>query len=420
MNSINKNKIINTGEIMYHKINLKILYNLIIICLVLIGFQACSEEENNVPISPASHERGEIIQSSSLGTMTANDIEQILANVNMTIPFTLSYSVETISINYYTTDGFGNQTIASGALIIPQGGNSLPIVSIQHGTQTKNNLVASISPMSSTEGIIGLIMASMGYLVVVPDYPGFGVSNVMHPYIHAESLIPCVIDLMRAGRTYGSQHQIILNGKVFLTGYSEGGYVTLAAQRKIELEYAQEFNLTAVAPMAGPYDLNGMMQTLFQTGQYNHTAYIAYILTAYNNIYGWNRLNDFFNAPYSSRMQNLFDGSKTFGEVVNQLPATFSELMDSSFVTNVQNGTEPEFISALQENTLLDWRPQAPINFFHGDADDISPYQNSLTAIEKLTANGGTNIQLTTIPGGNHENSGPIAIVGAIQWFENM
>ena len=405
---------------MYHKIIFKVLYNLLMVSFALISFQACSKEENNNPVSPANHERGEIVQSNSLGTLAPGDIQQILANVNMSIPFTLNYSVETISINYYTTDGTGKQTIASGAIIIPQGGSSLSLVSIQHGTQTKNNLVASVSPMNSTEGIIGLIMASMGYIVVVPDYPGFGVSNVMHPYTHAQSLIPCVIDLMRAGRTFSSQHQITLNGKIFLIGYSEGGYATLVTQRKIELEYSQEFNLTAVAPMAGPYDLNGMMQTLFQTGQYNRTAYIAYILTAYNNIYGWNRLNDFFNAPYSSIVQNLFDGSKTFWEVESQLPATFSALIDSNFVNNINNGNESAFISAMQENTLLDWKPEAPINFFHGDADDISPYQNSLTAVERLTANGGTNIQLTTIPGGTHENSGPIAIVGAIQWFESM
>jgi len=405
---------------MYHKTILKVLYNLIIICFIILNFQACKKDDNINPVSPTSHSRGDIVQSKSLGAMTVNDIQQILANANITIPFTLNYSVETISINYYTTDGAGKQTVASGALIFPQGGSGLPFVSIQHGTQTKDNLVASVSPVNSTEGIVGLIMASMGYLVVVPDYPGFGVSNVMHPYLHAESLIPCVIDLMRAGRTYSSQHQIILDGRIFLTGYSEGGYVTLVTQRAIELDDSQEFNLTAVAPMAGPYDLYGMMQTLFQTGQYNHTAYVAYILTAYNDIYGWNRLNDFFNAPYSSIVQNLFDGSKTFGEVVNQLPSTFSGLMDSTFVYNVRSENEPAFITALQENTLLDWTSQVPINFFHGDADDVSPYQNALTAVEKFRANGATNILLTTIPGGNHETSGPIAIVGAIQWFEQF
>jgi hypothetical protein len=194
----------------------------------------------------------------------------------------------------------------------------------------------------------------------------------------------------------------------------------LVTQRKIELEYFQEFNLTAVAPMAGPYDLYGMMQTLFQTGQYNYTAYVAYILTAYNDVYGWNRLTDFFNPPYSSMMQNIFNGSKEFYEVENQLPSTFIELMDSNFVNNVNSGNEPVFAAALLENTLLDWTPQAPINFIHGDADDISPYKNALTAFDRLTVNGGTNVQLTTIAGGNHENSGPVAIVKAIEWFETM
>ena len=402
---------------------LSIFYRLklyfILLSVVIIGLQSCSKDENN-PVLPTTHERGEIAQSNSLGTMTPGDIDQILSNANMTIPFTLSYSVETISLKYYTVDGSGKQTIVSGAILVPQGTDNLSLVSVQHGTETKRELVASVSPTNSTEGIVGLIMASMGYLVVVPDYLGFGTSNVMHPYTHAASLIPSIIDIMRAGKSFSSQNQIALDGRIFLTGYSEGGYATLVTQRAIEAEYSQEFNLTAVAPMAGPYDLFGMMQTLFQSGQYNHTAYIAYILTAYNNIYGWNRASDFFNAPYSSIVRSLFDGSKTYAEVVNQLPSTFYALMDSTFVNNVRNGNEPAFTASMQENTLLDWIPQAPINFFHGDADDISPYQNSVTAVQRLIANGGTNIQLTTIPGGNHETSGPIAIVGAIQWFENF
>jgi len=402
---------------------LKVFYRLIkhilLLSVVTIGFQFCSKDESN-PVLTTTHERGEIAQSNSIGTMTPNDIEQILSSANMTIPFTLSYSVETISIKYYSVDGNGRQTIVSGAILVPQGTNNLPLVSIQHGTETKRELVASVSPTNSTEGVVGLIMASMGYLVVVPDYLGFGTSNVMHPYTHAASLIPSIIDIMRAGKSFSSQNQIALDGRIFLTGYSEGGYATLVTQRAIEAEYSQEFNLTAVAPMAGPYDLYGMMQTLFQTGQYNHTAYIAYILTAYNSIYEWNRASDFFNAPYSSIVQSLFDGSKTYAEVLNQLPSTFSELMDSNFVNNVKNGNEPVFASALQENTLLDWAPQTPINFIHGDADDISPYQNSVTAVQKLKANGGTNIQLTTIPGGNHDTSGPIAVVEAIEWFESM
>ena len=405
---------------MYHKNSFKIFFSLITISYVLFTFQGCNKEDNDNPVAPVTHERGEIVQTNSLGNMTVNDIQQILASANMTIPFTLNYSVETISIRYYTIDKSGNKVIVSGALLVPQGTNNLPLVSIQHGTQTKDDLVASVSPVNSTEGMVGLIMASIGYMVVVPDYLGLGVSNVMHPYVHAESLIPCIIDLMRAGKIYSSENQITLDGRIFLTGYSEGGYASLVTQKEIEENHTSEFNLTAVAPLSGPYDLQGMTETIFQSGSYGTPAYIAFFLTAYNDIYRWNRLDDFFNAPYASMMPGLFDGSKTWGEIVNQLPATFSALVNSTFLSDYVNGNEQNLRTAVQENTFLNWVPQTRIHFFHCDADEVVPLQNALTAVNRFTSNGATNIQLTTIPGGTHETSGPYVIVGAIQWFESM
>ena len=163
-----------------------------------------------------------------------------------------------------------------------------------------------------------------------------------------------------------------------------------------------------------------MTETIFQSGSYSTPAYIAFFLTAYNDIYRWSRLDDFFNAPYASMMPGLFDGTKTWGEIVNQLPATFSALMNSTFVSDYVNGNEQNLHAAAQENTFLNWVPQTPVHFFHGDADEVVPLQNALTAVDRFTSNGATNIHLTTIPGGTHETSGPYAIVGAIQWFESI
>jgi len=372
------------------------------------------------PEEPIVYKRGDVISSKHLASFSKEVIQQIMSSSSVTLPFSLQYAVEHKSITYSTIDGKGNQVVASGGLMIPSGSQNLPLLSMQHGTETKRNRVASESAISSVEGTGGLITGSLGYVTAVPDYLGFGVSDKMHPYLHAKSLVPCVVDFMRAARSFCSSNGISLNGQVFLTGYSEGGYVTLVTQRAIELEHPQEFTLTAVAPMAGPYDLTGTMQTIFQSAQYTHTAYVAYVVTAYDNIYGWNRLDDFFNAPYSSMMRGLFDGSRTYGEIVSQLPSTFSGLVKSTFVTNVRNGSEQAFLGAVQENTLLDWKPRAPIHFFHGDADDVSPFQNSLTAYNRLKANGGTNIQLTTIPGGDHATSGMPAILGMIAWFGQM
>ncbi len=65
--------------------------------------------------------------------------------------------------------------------------------------------------------------------------------------------------------------------------------------------------------MAGPYDLSKMIESVFQQENYPSPTYIAFFMTAYDNIYNWNRLNSFFNSPYAEMMTGLFDGSKTYG-----------------------------------------------------------------------------------------------------------
>ncbi|MEZ5083502.1 MAG: lipase family protein [Bacteroidales bacterium] len=378
------------------------------------------DEETSAPPVYTKHERAEITKTQSLGIFSPADIQQLFDAANVTIPFSLEYSVEVLSIEYYSVDKDDNLTKVSGAFLIPQGTTNLPLLSMQHGTETKADRVASVSPTNSTEGMVGLISASLGYFTLVPDYIGFGVSNMTHPYMHMASIVPSVIDFMKAGKDYASENQITLNGKVFLTGYSEGGFVTLGTQKAIEEQYANEFTLTAVAPCAGPYDLKGMTDTIFRANNYGNVAYIAYYFNAYNDIYGWNRLADIFQEPYNGTVPGLFDGSKTWGEIISQLSTSFSNLINPGFVTSYNNGNEPAVLAALEENTLLDWTPYAPIHFFHGDADEIVPYQNVLTAIEKFTSIGAQNMLLTTIPGGTHETAGPASIYGTIEWFESF
>ena len=295
----------------------------------------CTQSDSN-PVESGSHQRGQIIDQNNIGLLSVNEIQQIFTNSNTTLPFNLSYSVKVIAINYVTVDRNEVEKIVSGAIFIPQGINNLPLLSLQHGTQSKSDLVASVSPSNSVEGTIALLTASLGYITVVPDYIGLGISNEMHPYLHAKSLISSVIDMMRAGKIYCSENQLNLDGRVYLMGYSEGGYASLLTQKEIEENHISEFNLTGVAPLAGPYDLKGTIDSAFISNNYGgDPAYIGYFFTAYNEIYGWNRLNDIFVAPYASMMHSLYDGTKSWGEILNQLPASFSELVKPEFVSKL-------------------------------------------------------------------------------------
>lgn len=390
--------------------------NLIIGLLFSVIIISCDKSDN--PVEPVSKEQGALISSSYLGTFGASLIKQLVSSYDPTgfgsVMFT--YDVDVFKIVYNTVDTKGQITIASGALFLPTGKNNLSIASIQHGTQTKRTSVASVNPLNGAEGLIG---ASLGYFVVMPDYLGLGESVMVHPYHHQKTSAATVIDMIRAGRAYASSKNISLNGQVFLLGYSEGGYVTMAAQKEIEKKYSNEIKLAASAPMAGAYDLNLTAQKIIAQSTYNQPSYLAYFMAAYDQIYGWNKLADIFNSPYAERMNSLFDGTKTTTEINAQLTSNIAQLFKQSFKDSYLNGTFKLLTDAFNENSLLNFKPVTPTKLFHGDADEYVPYENSERARDYFVSQG-VNVELITIKGGTHLSSAVPSVIAAIQWFESL
>lgn len=389
---------------------MKLKIQIIILVALNICFWSCEDKISNP-------ERGTIVSSSPLFTYTASDIETYLTNSGMDIQLGDIYGVEAVKIIYETIDPHNNRTTASGAFFLPLEAVNPPLLSLQHGTETKRSEVASVNPLNSVEGFLGLILSAMGYCTAVPDYLGLGESDLLHPYLHAKSTATSVIDYLRAVRNYCDKNDIGLNDQLFLTGYSEGGYATLATHREIEEYYADEFQLTAVAPMAGPYNLAGTVDSIFTSLAYTNSIYPAFILTAYNEIYGWDRLDDFFQPAYAALLPGLFDGSKSYSEIGNQLPLLLTDLLNPIFVTDYLNSNETTVRATLEENTLLDWSPTVPLRFFHGNADEVVPYYNAISVVQSLSANSSTTVELITIENGTHETAGDAAIIGMIEWF---
>lgn len=377
---------------------------------------SCDKSEN--PVEPVSREQGALLSSSYLGTFGASLIQQLVSAYDPTgfgsVLFT--YDVDVYKIVYNTVDTKGQITKASGAVFIPKGKNNLSIASVQHGTQTKSTNVASVNPLNGAEGLIG---AALGYYVVMPDYLGLGESVMIHPYHHQKTSAATVIDIIRAGRAYASSKSISLNGQVFLLGYSEGGYVTLAAQKEIERNYSSEFKLTASAPMAGAFDLNLTAQKIIAQSNYDQPSYLAFFMVAYNQIYGWNNLTDIFNEPYAGRMNSLFDGTKSTSEINAQLTSNLTQLFKKSFIDSYSNGTFKLLIDAFNENSLLNFKPVTPTKLFHGNADEFVPYENSVKAKDYFVSQG-ADVELVTINGGGHVSSAAPSVIAAIQWFESL
>jgi predicted esterase len=383
---------------------------------IAVSFISCKSEDS--PVEPVLQNRGDIVSTSLIANYNTQGLQNLLvyAAGGQQINVTLKYDVDVYKIVYRTLDPKGNITIASGVAIIPKGRDNLPLISVQHGTQTNRNVVASVNPLYSIDGLVG---ASLGYYALVPDYLGLGVSTILHPYHHAKSSADCVIDLIRAGREFARKSGIKLNGQVFLAGYSEGGFVTLAAHKEIEKNYSNEIKIAASAPMAGAYDLNLTAKTILQKQTYNQPSYLSFFVVAYNEIYGWNKLNDAFNSPYVEKMLSLFDGTKTTTEINAQLTNNISQLFKQNFLNTYLNGSEVDLTTAFTNNSLLNWIPSAPLRFYHGSADEYVPYENSTKARDYFKSVGAT-VELITIPGGTHTSSALPSIIDAVAWFETI
>jgi pimeloyl-ACP methyl ester carboxylesterase len=390
----------------------------VLLAATLVFVPGCERSGETVSCS-SDQERGTLLESVLLTTMTAEYIDQFFAEIGIELDTVAANGIAVYKLVYQTVGLDDEITTASGAVYVPlaEAEQGYPLLSIHHGTETLRTAVASNDPFLSLESIM---MSSLGFLICTPDYLGLGESAGVHPYLYAERSASACVDFVRATRQFCCEKDLALNGQLFLGGYSEGGYVTLATLRAMEQDYAGEFQVTAAAPMAGPYDLLLTANDILARDTYDHPAYFGYLFIAYNTIYGWDRLDDVFQPAYAQRLPGLFDGTLSAHQINDSLTTVIADLFDSTFVAEFLGDGETAMKAALQENSLLDWTPTTPIRFYHGDADITVPYQNAVVAYESLRANGAVQVELVTIPNGTHLSAALPAIEMALAWFDSL
>ncbi|HNY14512.1 MAG TPA: lipase family protein, partial [Bacteroidales bacterium] len=135
----------------------------------------------------------------------------------------------------YNTQVNGEKIIASGLVALPSAPGEYPVLSFQNGTNTKNSNCPSNNPLSLDYQFIEFI-ASMGFIVTIPDYPGFGSSvQVAHPYLVADPTVHSIVDMFRAVNEAADAEfpGIKVRNEYYLLGYSQGGWATLTLHKAL-------------------------------------------------------------------------------------------------------------------------------------------------------------------------------------------
>jgi pimeloyl-ACP methyl ester carboxylesterase len=333
----------------------------------------------------------------------------------------MRYDINLYTITY-NTRYLDRDVVASGIVTFPEAGQPMPMMSFQNGTITSHREAPTEN--LATSGLISSI-ASAGYIFLIPDYIGFGSSeDILHPYYHEATTANTVRDMLRAAEELSRLEGYDFNGELFLAGYSEGGYATLATHKSIEENPLPGFELIASAPASGGYDIRGMQEYFFSLETYNEPYYLAYVALSYANTYDLpDLLDQIFLEPFASAIPGLFDGTLTGGEINLQLTNQINDLIQPDLLQHIDIDPKYDYILDLfEENSVHDWVASIPVYLYHGTADVTVPFQNSVDTHEHMLNLGASPgiVQLIPLEGETHGSGSIPYVIDIIKKFDTL
>jgi hypothetical protein len=374
-----------------------------------------------------------LISLSSLGQdilflnhFSSNEINNYVAD-NFTLKFEqnglLTNDVSMYRLSY-EMPFLENQITVSGAVFIPETLNSedeFPIVVFNHGT----TFIRTNAPSFKQEiNNLGFYISSLGFVVLMPDYVGLGESEITHPYCHAQSesdsgwfLVQSFIDSL-------DYFGLNINGNLFISGYSQGGHVAMAmAKNSPPVSIQDQIQVTAVAPLSGPYDLSGIqLPYAFQQISYSNPAYLLYILKGWNSVYGniYEDLSDICLEPYASIIEPMLDGFHSAEEINNECPELLTDLFPEYIIEDVLGNPNNIIMEFAQENDVYKWVPNMPVHMRYCTGDEEVFYQNAISAELWMVENGSSNIVAYNLGDFNHNECAFSAIINSMLWFYSL
>lgn len=401
------------------------LYPILLLFLVVAGlsFNSCKDDNQNEEEASkyyiSSELKSDISASKALSNFTNIAPEAVLFGS------LLKYDVEVRTVNYKTV--FKDKNImVSGLICVPKQPGNYPILSFQNGTNTLHSDAPSVSEDDLVLPMIESV-ASMGYIVVIPDYIGFGASsNLVHPYLDAKSSTQCILDMIRAAKEYTASAKVVAKATndLFIFGYSQGGWATMQLQKTIEKEYSSEFNLVASSCGAGPYSIEYMNRYIVELDEYPMPFFIGYVLNSYKSLgYITNPISDIIQEPYATLIPTLFDGTNSSGTINSKLTPFMSKFFTTEYRSTYATNTKFAALKAsLLSNSITAWKATTPMRLYHGADDVYIPVGVSQKIFQDFKTAGvpDTQIQLTVIPNTDHTSAVFTTGLQTMVWFYNL
>jgi len=325
------------------------------VAIAALGLVACGGTNSPTGTVASGNQRGTLVDNPAVRVASLNAAD-FTAQLDATssgpqlieLAGTPTCGVDFYYFKYWTVAPDDSAQMASGAIMVPTGTAApctgpRPIVLYAHGTTPVSTYnIADISDASNAanqeSAIIAAVFAAQGYIVVAPNYLGYDISTLgYHPYVVGAANANDMMDALTAARTAllsSFTPATSDSGKLYVTGYSEGGYVAMATVRAMQ---AGGESVTASAPSSGPYALEAFGDSLF-FGQVDigSTEFAPLLSTSYQNVYGnvYTQPSDVYSSTYATGIDTLLPSPTPIASLFQNGKLPETALFDSTTPTS--------------------------------------------------------------------------------------
>ncbi|MBV6640400.1 MAG: hypothetical protein KI791_06770 [Cyclobacteriaceae bacterium] len=371
-------------------------YKLAFCFVLLLVATACNKDDDGPSFDY-------IVEFEKVSTISSATVRSAIIFSQLDIPVaSLQYDVDVYKISY-STQYKGEEIVASGVVALPVMEKAKGTLSFQHGTIAADDQAPS-NNVTTNDLLVYATVSSAGLMVSIPDYIGFGASvDIMHPYYDESLTASAIVDQLYAAKELAAATGLDLPEDLYLAGYSQGGYATMATHKYYEEQDIEGFSLKVSFPAAGGYDVKGVRDYFFEQETYEEPFFIAYVAESYRVTYDWTSpLSTYFKEPYASRIPDLFGGDLSGSEINLQLTTEIADLVAEDYLENTNDAKFDEINEAFESNSLTDWTPGIDMIMYHGSADITVPYEISVEVFSHFNS---SKVSFIEIVEGTHSTS---------------
>lgn len=264
----------------------------------------------------------------------------------------------------------------SGLIAVPEvAAKRQNIVSYQHGTVFSRDEVPSCIENSAETRLAVAQFAGRGSVVIAPDYIGKGTSGEPDGWMVRETTAQACVDMLSAARSVLADLGIV-PGELFLSGWSQGSFSTLAFLKRLE-ENGVPVRAAAVA--SSPNDIYLCVNRWIHVPSSLDVDWLvgaaALLINSYEHYYKLPGLSSEAVKPeYLQAARDLYFNRISWTDAQKKLPSTVKELFQEEFIMRLSTGTS-RFAVQMLENSSYRWRFKTPVFYYYGAQDEVvTPY----------------------------------------------